>query len=124
MKKLLNYYLPIAAYCAVFIFLILSMSFVKRTPETEKAIIEYEPAIFNFIAHWVLLPSLGFAYFKYFFETLFYKINAFLFKRYAEKYESHMTKNTMEYKIKKTNENIVSINGGVFILIFIISLCV
>lgn len=124
MKKFINYYFPIAIYCTVFILLILSLFFIKRTPETENLVIEYESTISNFIAQWVFLPLFGFAYFKYFFDTLLYKINTFLFKRYVKKHEPFMEDELIKYKIKMTHNNVVFINGCVFILIFVISLCI
>jgi hypothetical protein len=85
MKKVLNYYLPVALYCAFLFFVFLSLIFVERTPETENAIVEYQPAILHFISCYILLPLLGFSYFMYFFDTLFNKVDVFFLKRYLKK---------------------------------------
>jgi hypothetical protein len=85
MKKILNYYLPIALYCASLLFVFISIFFVERTPETEDVIVEYQPAILNFVASYILFPLVLFSYLMYFLEIIFFKINNFLLKRYLKK---------------------------------------
>jgi len=128
MKKFLNYYLPVAIYFATFMFLFMTLFFIKRTPETSNLVVEYEKTVFNFLSVWVLLPLLGFAYYKYFFEILLCKINGYFFKRYVKKYEFWTADVRIEDKIKRSNGMWLFLSASafviMFVIMFVISLCI
>ena len=118
MKKLINYYLPIAIYYATFLFIVASIFFVKRTPETSTVVIEYERNIFSFVAKYILMPVFGFAYAKYFFDILLLKFNMFLLKKQI------LTEGMLAIKQKSTEKVLNLITASIFtvflILIFIL----
>lgn len=114
MKKLINYYLPIAIYYAIFVFIAASIFFVKRTPETSTVVIEYERNIFSFIAKYILMPTFGFAYAKYFFDTLLLKFNMFLLKRYV------LTEGMLMIKQNKTEKILNLITASIFTVFLIL----
>jgi uncharacterized membrane protein len=80
MKKIFYYYLPIAIYYAVFLFILSSLFLIKPTSETADVVIKYEPNFISFIVKFVLLPLLGISYYKCFFHDLLSKFNKSLLK--------------------------------------------
>ena len=119
MKKFINYYLPVAAYLSLFIFIFLSLILTKRTPETENVVIDYQKTIFYYTSQYVTVFLLGLAYGIYFFFHLLKKVNYYFLSRYVHKYEAWMSNARLRDKFRQTTKVAQYICFVIFVAILI-----